>query len=90
MAADRTADCTGFVEMMMNIILDALTELDKSDQDTDQVSDQVRALPECMGNDELSAAQLMEQLGLSHRPTFRKNYLRSALDLDLIEMTIPE
>ena len=74
----------------MNIILDALTELDKSDQDTDQVSDQVKALLECMGDDELSAAQIMERLGLSHRPTFRKNYLRPALDKGLIEMTVPD
>lgn len=87
--ADRKADCTGFIEMMMNIILDALTELDKSDQVTDQVTDQVRALLECM-DDELSAVQLMERLGLSHRPTFRKNYLRLALDMGLIEMTIPD
>lgn len=88
--ADRKADCTEFVEMMMNIILDALTELDKSDQDTDQVSDQVKTLLACMGDDELSAAQLMERLGLSHRPTFRKNYLRPALDKGLIEMTVPD
>ena len=88
--ADRKADCTGFIEMMMNIILDALTELDKSDQETDQVSDQVKALLACLGDDDLSAAQLMERLGLSHRPTFRKNYLRPALDMGLIEMTIPD
>lgn len=88
--ADRKADCTGFVEMMMIIILDALTELDKSDQDTDQVSDQVKELLDCMGDEELSAARLMERLGLSHRPTFRKNYLRPALDKGLIEMTIPD
>ncbi len=88
--ADKKADCTEFVEMMMSIILDALNELDKTDQDNDQVSDQVKTLLDCMGNDELSAAQLMERLGLSHRPTFRKNYLRPALDMGLIEMTVPD
>ena len=30
-AADSKADCTGFVELMMNIILDALTALDRTD-----------------------------------------------------------
>lgn len=65
------------------------SELDKSDQDADQVSDQVRALPECI-DDELFAVQLMERLGLSHRPTFRKKYLHPALDMGLIEMTIPD
>lgn len=88
--ADSKADCTGFVELMMNIIFEALSGLDKTDQDNDQESDQVRTLLSCMGNDELSAMQLMERLGLSHRPTFRKNYLRPALDAGLIEMTIPD
>lgn len=70
----------------MNIILDALTALDK----TDQVTDQVKALLDCMESDELSASQIMERLNLSHRPNFRKNYLRPALDAGLIEMTIPD
>lgn len=88
--ADKKADCTGFVEMMMKIILDALAQLDKTDQVDDQETDQVKLLLECMGNDELSAVQIMERLGLSHRPTFRKNYLHPALDMRLIEMTIPD
>lgn len=89
-SADHKADCTEFVEMMMGIIFDALNELDRNDQDSDQDSDQVKALLVCIGKDELSAAQLMERLGLSHRPTFRKNYLRPALDGGLIEMTVPD
>lgn len=87
--ADKKADCTGFVEMMMKIILDALVQLDKTDQVDDQETDQVKLLLECMGSDELSAVQIMERLGLSHRPTFRKNYLHPALDKGLIEMTVP-
>lgn len=88
--ADKQADCSCFIEMMMRIILDALRELDKTDQVSDQVSDQVKLLLERLGGDELSAAQIMERLGLSHRPTFRKNYLGPALRLGLIEMTIPD
>ena len=88
--ADKKADCTGFVEMMMNIILDALAQLDKTDQVDDQETDQVKLLLECMGSDELSAVRIMERLGLSHRPTFRKNYLHPALDKGLIEMTMPD
>lgn len=88
--ADKKADCTEFVELMMNIIYDALSELDKTDQVSDQVTDQVKALINCMGNDILSASQLMERLGLSHRPTFRNNYLHPALEAGLIEMTIPD
>lgn len=88
--ADKNADCTKFVEMMMQIIYDALAELKKTDQVDDQESDQVKALLRCMGSEELSAAQLMERLGLSHRPTFRKNYLHPALEQGLIEMTVPD
>jgi ATP-dependent DNA helicase RecG len=32
----------------------------------------------------------MIKLGLSHRPTFRKNYLHPALEAGLIEMTQPD
>jgi hypothetical protein len=32
----------------------------------------------------------MERVGLSHRPTFRDNYLLPALKDGLIEMTIPD
>jgi len=33
---------------------------------------------------------MMEALNLSHRPTFRSNYVRPALEAGLIEMTIPD
>ena len=89
-ASDKEADCTKFVELMMNIIYEELNELDKTDQDTDQVTDQVKALIKCIGNDVISTKQLMERLGLSHRPSFRQNYLRPAIEAGLIEMTIPD
>ena len=51
----------------------------ESDQAADQVTDQdktpVERLLAALGNETLPAAELMERLGLSHRPTFRKNYL---------------
>ena len=43
-----------------------------------------------LGNEILSAAELMERLGLSHRPAFRKNYLNPVLEQNLIERTIPD
>ena len=61
-----------------------------TDQVSDQVSDQVKRLLNAMKNgEELSAVELMGRLGLSHRPTFRKNYLNPALQAGLVEMTIP-
>ena len=43
-----------------------------------------------LGNDTLSLKELMERLHLSHKPTFRQNYLTPALEQHLIEMTIPD
>ena len=57
---------------------------------TDQVTDQVIILLSALGEKELSAVELMEALSLSHRPTFRTNYLNPALESGLIERTIPD
>lgn len=97
-AADAQADSAGFVELMLEIIRDSLRETTvvdrRTDQDSDPVSDQdktpVGRLLSALGKDTLSAAELMQRLRLSHRPTFRKNYLNPALDQHLIERTIPD
>ena len=97
-AADMQADSAGFVELMLEIIRDSLLEItvvgSSSDQDSDQVNDQdetcVKRLLAILGEDTLSAVEIMERLGLSHRPTFRKNYLNPALEKPFIERTIPD
>lgn len=88
--ADRIADSAGFVELMLEIIRGSLKELSDDRNSSDQVSDQVDRLLSAMGNDTLSAAELMNRLELSHRPSFRKNYLNPALEAHLIERTIPD
>lgn len=60
-------------------------------QDTIQVSEQVKVLLKCMnGRGEFSREELQQALELKNSDNFRKNYLRPALDLKLIEMTIPD
>ncbi len=96
--ADQSTDSSCFVELMLKIIRDSLKELSIIDTNTDQVADQVSdqvvgcvsRLLAVLGNETLSAIELMGRLGLSHRPTFRKNYLDPALDAHLIERTIPD
>lgn len=39
---------------------------------------------------ELGPSEIQERLGLKHRPTFRENYLRPAMDKGMIERTIPD
>ena len=95
--ADKMADSAVFVELMLEIIRDTLkntTVVDRSaDQDSDQVTDQdefVQKLLNALGDEVLSASELMQRLGLSHRPTFRKNYLSPALEKRVVERTIPD
>lgn len=41
-----------------------------------------------LGERELTAAQLLLGLGMTHRPTLRNNYLHPAMEAGLIDMTI--
>jgi hypothetical protein len=75
---------------MLQAIADTLEDYAQSDQDADHVSDQVIRLLYALGTKTLSALDLMAALDLKHRPTFRKNYLRPALEAGLIEMTLPQ
>lgn len=90
-AADQAAEATPFVEYMLEALLRALIEAEESDQVTDQVTDQVASLLNVLpAGVALKSSELMHQLGLSHRATFRKSYLHPALAAGLIEMTDPE
>ncbi|MET4694390.1 Fic family protein [Endozoicomonas lisbonensis] len=97
--SDKTSDSTPFIKFTLKAIEQALHEAlesepkQYSDQVNRQVSDQVKSLlthflaaPEVA----LKVPDMMQNLGLKHRPTFRKNYLKPALDLGLIIMTNPE
>lgn len=52
------------------MILDAILSSDASDQDTAQVSDQVKYLIQHMEQKEYNLTELMALLDLSHRATF--------------------
>ncbi|NLP48475.1 MAG: Fic family protein [Clostridiales bacterium] len=88
--SNNASDCTVFIEFILKSIWETLEKFSESDQDSDQVSDQVKKLLEALGDRVLSAKELMDLLGLKHRPSFRKNYLNPALEEGLVEMTIPE
>ena len=83
-------ESTPFIVYMLEAILEAVLGLPTTDQESDYLTDQVaRLLPE-LRNGPRTALDLMAVLGLSHRPTFRNNYIHPALDAGLIEMTRPE
>jgi Fic family protein len=74
--AGKAGDSTVFIVFMCQVILEAISLLQRySDQADDQVSDQVKRLLTVLPDHWLSATEMMELLGLSHKPTFRKNYL---------------
>ena len=96
--SDKDGESTVFVEFMLKIIKDSLLEMeiDKNltdqvnDQDTDQDKNFIEKLLFVLGDNTLSAMEIMKKLNLSHKPTFRKNYLNSALESKIIERTIPD
>lgn len=89
-SADQQANATPFIEFMLCALRDTLVEAVTTDQVGDQVTDQVGALIIAIGVGEYSSADLMKALGLSHRPTFRANYINPALNGGFIERTHPE
>ncbi|SFH37054.1 Fic family protein [Pseudomonas sp. NFACC45] len=94
-AADRLAEATPFVEFMLQALCVALGEAIRNepltDPVTDPVTDQVaRLLLALRGGASLKISELMGQLGLAHKATFRGNYLKPALAAGLVEMTDPE
>jgi predicted HTH transcriptional regulator len=66
----------------------------RTDPVTDPVTDPailpVERVVLALSQGEMAPSTLWECLGLKHRPTFRENYLRPALEQSLIEPTIPE
>ena len=84
--ADSKADSGVFIEFLLQAIYDSLKEYDK----TEQVTEQVERLLDAIGDDIVSSKELMERLGIKHRPNFRDKYLLPAMKLGLIEMTIPD
>lgn len=75
---DHSADSGKFVEFLLKTICDALCAIADNEQVGEQVTDQVERLLAVIGDKEYSTKELMELLGLKHRPTFRDNYLLPA------------
>jgi len=89
--AGKQGDCTVFVSFMLQTIRQSILDVKQyGDHVSDQVSDQVERLLAIMSDKWVSTAELLELLELSHKPTFRKNYLLPALEQGHIEMMHPD
>lgn len=98
----NTGDATLFIEFMLEMTRDALMDLmmrndtkglavpPSTPQEPPRIDNLVKDLLAILGDNELSASELMGALNLSDRKHFRVAYLRPALDAGLIELTIPD
>ena len=83
---------TRFIAFMLLQIDKILDEISVQIGDVDGMpSEYIKKLLEIMEYDiPYTAHSLMEKLGLRSREGFRKNYLRPAIEMELIRMTIPD
>ena len=67
------------------------SDVEHTDPDTDPDTDPVQKLLYVFREKpEQGIANPMKALGLSHKPTFRRNYLNPALSQGYLERTIPD
>lgn len=86
------SDSSAFVLFMLERILEAINSVaneQASPHDTPHVTPQVVELLKILVG-EISREDLMIQMGLSDRKSFSQRYLQPALQLGLIEMTLPD
>lgn len=83
---------TIFVEFMLRRIDQALTDMLEQTSSADSYpSERVRKLLEVMEYDvPYSANSLMEKVGIKSKDSFRNNYLCPAMELGLVQMTLPD
>lgn len=86
---NKAGESTEFVEFALEVIRKAVEEAVR-DQVSDQVSDQVGRLLEVLKEGALSAEEIMKNLQLKHRASFRKSCLIPAMKEGLVEMTQPD
>ena len=85
-------ESTFFIEFMLSQIDKILDDISvRISEDNEQLSEYVRKLLDVMEYDiPYTGKALMEKLGLKSREGFRRNYLRPAMEMHLIHMTIPD
>ena len=63
----------------------------RADEQDENVTEYVKNLLNVMEYEvPYTSTVLMEKLGLKSKETFRKNYMNPAMQLQLVQMTIPE
>jgi Fic family protein len=89
-SSTQKTNAAPFIEFMLKMIRDAVSIVGSTDQAADYVTDQVALLIKIIGNNTLGSSALIKAIGLSHRPTFRGNYLNPAMGGGWVERTQPD
>ncbi len=76
-------ECFTFTDNFLRMTFPALMKI------IPQVTPQVKNLLSVV-NEEMTRVEIQDQLGLSDKKNFNKNFLLPALELELLEMTIPD
>ncbi len=85
-------ESTLFIEFMLSQIDKILDDISvQIREDNEQLSEYLKRLLEVMEYDvPYTSNVLMDKLGLKSKEGFRRNYIRPAIDMNLIRMTIPD
>lgn len=85
-------ESTLFIEFMLSQIDKILNDVSAQvSEDNEQLSEYLKRLLDVMEYDvPYTSNTLMDKLGLKSKEGFRRNYLRPAIDMNLIRMTIPD
>ena len=88
---NRIGDSTIFIEFILQMIDNTLKDLfNSTSSQINHISLYVDKLLEVMEiGVSMTSSELMKKLGMKSRISFRKNYLRPAIENGLIKMTIP-
>ncbi|MBA6151514.1 hypothetical protein H3Z82_02105 [Gelidibacter gilvus] len=61
-----------------------------TEQGAEQVTEQVLTLIRVMDNEKYSRLELMQLVGIKHRPTFLYNYLQPSIEAGFVALSIPD
>ena len=85
-------ESTIFIEFILSQIDKVLDDISKQvSEDNEQLSEHIKKMLDFMEYDiPYTSKSLMEKLELKSKEGFRRNYLRPAIEMNLIHMTIPD
>ena len=85
-------ESTSFIEFMLSQIDKILDDISvQISEESEQLSEYIKKMLDVMEYDiPYTSKAIMEKLGLKSKEGFRRNYLRPAIDMNLVRMTIPD